>query len=80
MDIDQGNRIDQETLAKLEPGMTRKQVEFLLGKAAINDSFHANQAHYIYYLYNGEEQQTEQKTMVLTYDDQEILQRIEGGL
>ncbi len=79
MDIDQGNRIDADKLEKLKTGMTRKQVEFLLGKAAVNDPFNANKAHYIYYLYDGENRQTEQRTMILTYQDG-VLVTIEGEL
>ena len=79
MDIDQGNRIEAAKLEQLQTGMTRKQVEFLLGKAAVNDLFNANQAHYIYYLYHGEERQAEQRTMILTYQD-DVLVTIEGAL
>lgn len=79
MDIPQGNKIDPARLDQLKVGMTRSQVVYLLGDAAITDQFHANQSHYVYYLYKGEEQQSEQKTMVLTYDN-DILMDIEGSL
>jgi outer membrane protein assembly factor BamE len=79
MDIPQGNRIDASSLEQLKPGMTRSQVVFLLGEAAINDQYHANQAHYVYYLYQGEQQTSELKTMTLTYEDN-VLVEIEGTL
>jgi outer membrane protein assembly factor BamE len=79
IDIPQGNRVDADKLEQLEIGMTRRQVEFLLGKAAINDPYHADKAYYVYYLYKGEEQQSEQKTMTLTYD-KDTLVDIEGSL
>ena len=79
MDIDQGNRIEQSKLDQLKTGMTRSQVRFLLGDAAINDLHHANQAHYVYYLYDGEKQQSEVRTMVLTYDN-DVLTDIQGSL
>jgi outer membrane protein assembly factor BamE len=79
MDIPQGNRVDADKLEQLKIGMTRKQVEFLLGKAAINDPYHADKAYYIYYLYKGEEQQSEEKTMTLTYNDNTLV-NIEGTL
>jgi outer membrane protein assembly factor BamE len=79
MDIPQGNRVEAEKLQQLKTGMTREQVEFLLGQAAINDSYHANKAHYVYYLYDGEEQSTELKTMVLTFENDELID-IEGSL
>ena len=79
MDIAQGNRIDADKLEQLKLGMTRKQVEFLLGKAAIEDIYHSDKAHYIYYLYEGDQQQSDQKTMILTYN-QGVLVDIQGTL
>ncbi len=79
MDIDQGNRIEADKLQQLQTGMTKDQVEFLLGQAAIKDLYHANKSHYIYFLYDGEKQQTEQRTMTLTFE-QDILVLIEGSL
>ncbi len=79
MDIPQGNKIDQQKLEQLKTGMTRSQVEYLLGSASINDQYHANQAHYVYYLYKGKVKTTDLKTMVLTYKD-EILVDIKGKL
>lgn len=79
MDIPQGNRIEQAKLEQLKLGMTRDQVVFLLGEAAINDQYHADQSHYVYYLYKGEQKVSEVKTMVLTYEDN-VLTKIEGAL
>lgn len=79
MDIDQGNRIEQAKLEQLKVGMTRAQVRFLLGDAAINDHYHANQSHYIYYHHNGEQQVSELKSMTLTYEN-DVLVKIEGSL
>lgn len=79
MDIPQGNQIDPQKLEQLKIGMTRSQVEFLLGSAAINDLHHANQAHYVYYLKKSKQQTREIKTMVLTYDA-DILVDIKGAL
>lgn len=79
MNIPQGNQIDQHKLSQLKTGMTKTQVEFLLGSAAINDINHANQAHYVYYLYKGDEKVSELKTMILTYDA-DILIDIKGEL
>ncbi len=79
MDIPQGNEIDPASLDQLKIGMTRSQVIYLLGDAAINDHYHANQAHYVYYLYNGKEKTSETKTLILTYQD-DILTNIEGSM
>ena len=79
MDIPQGNQIDPKKLEQLKTGMTRSQVEFLLGSAAINDQYHANQAHYVYYRFLGKSQTTVLKKMILTYEA-DVLVNIEGEL
>ena len=80
MDIPQGNEIDASKIEQLKVGMTKKQVVFLLGNAAINDQYHANQAHYVYYLYEGDSNQVKVlKKMILTYQSG-ILQNIQGSL
>ncbi len=48
IDIQQGNFIDQEMLAKLQPGMTHAQVKFIMGTPLVTDIFHANRWDYIY--------------------------------
>jgi len=53
IDIQQGNKIDPETLAKLKIGMTRKQVIFLLGTPLLTDAFHQDRWDYIFYLKPG---------------------------
>ena len=53
IDIQQGNKIKPETMAKLKIGMTRKQVIFLLGTPLLKDTFHADRWDYIFYLKPG---------------------------
>ena len=40
IDIQQGNVINQEMLNKLEPGMDKKRVKFIMGTPVIVDPFH----------------------------------------
>ena len=49
IDVQQGNFLDQEMVAKLKPGMTRSQVRFLLGTPLIADPFHPDRWDYVYY-------------------------------
>ncbi len=80
MDVPQGNAVDPDKLAQIKPGMTRKQVEFLIGQAAIQDPFHADEDYYIYYLYKGKKRQVEElRRMYLRYDG-DRLASIEGSL
>lgn len=48
INIDQGNSVSEEQLEKLKLGMTRKEVQFLMGTPLIKDPFHANRWDYIY--------------------------------
>ena len=47
--IQQGNWITSEQVAKLETGMTRDQVRFILGTPTLQDIFHAERWDYPYY-------------------------------
>nr|WP_202411799.1 outer membrane protein assembly factor BamE [Paracandidimonas lactea] len=47
--IQQGNWITSEQVARLQPGMTREQVRFILGTPTLQDIFHADRWDYPYY-------------------------------
>ncbi len=49
MDINQGNILEDENMAKLKPGMSKEQVRFLLGTPMLDDMFHADRWDYIYF-------------------------------
>jgi outer membrane protein assembly factor BamE len=69
LSIDQGNIITQEMVDKLEPGMTRSQVQFVMGSPLIADSFHENRWDYIYTLLDPKGKRTEQRLTVFFTDD-----------
>lgn len=46
--IQQGNKIEQEQINKLEPGMTKRQVRFLMGTPMVTDVFHRDRWDYVY--------------------------------
>jgi outer membrane protein assembly factor BamE len=48
VDIQQGNVIEQSMIDKLEPGMTRAKVKFIMGTPLLVDPFHSNRWEYIY--------------------------------
>lgn len=79
LDIPQGNRIDTEVIAQLETGMTRRQVEFLLGEPAITDPYHADVWHYVYFLKSGETGLNEKRVMALRFTEDQLIS-IEGSL
>lgn len=78
IDIQQGNAITQEMLAKLKPGMTPSQVRFILGSPLVQDPFHPNRWDYVYrYLKAGK--LTEQRRVTVVFEDDK-LKGIEGDV
>ncbi len=78
MDIQQGNVVTQEMVAKLKPGMTRQQVRFVMGTPPIADAFHQDRWDYVYYL-NRDGQVVEHRRIVLLFEG-DTLKRIEGDV
>ncbi len=79
MDIPQGNRIDPALAEQLEIGMSRNQVEFLLGTPAIVDVYHPDQWYYIFYLKTGDDGTITKSVMTLTFTG-DLLSAIDGDL
>ncbi len=78
IDIQQGNYVTQDMIAKLKPGMSRSQVRFALGTPLIIDSFRTDRWDYVYMLMkNGE--LTEQRTVTVVFNGDQ-LERIDGDV
>ena len=78
IDVQQGNALDQESVAKLKLGLSRSQVRFLLGTPLLVDLFHNNRWDYVYTFHKAGKL-TEQKRITLFFDN-DILQRMEGDV
>jgi outer membrane protein assembly factor BamE len=76
MDIQQGNVVTQDMVQKLEPGMSRSQVRFILGTPLVADAFHPDRWDYVY-LYNKGGKVTEQRRLIVLFKDDKLL-RVEG--
>lgn len=48
LDIEQGNMIDQSMVNQLRPGMTKRQVLYIMGSPMLTDKFHENRWDYVY--------------------------------
>lgn len=79
MDIPQGNRIDPALVEQLEIGMSRNQVEFLLGTPAVVDLHRPDQWHYVFYLKAGDDGNITKSVMTLTFTG-DLLSAIDGDL
>ncbi len=53
IDVEQGNIVTSEMVAQLKPGMTRRQVRFILGTPLIEDPFNQDRWDYPYVKRNG---------------------------
>jgi outer membrane protein assembly factor BamE len=78
IDVQQGNALDQENVARLKPGLNRSQVRFLLGTPLVVDPFRTDRWDYVYVFYKAGKL-AEQKRITLFFDG-DTLARIEGDL
>ena len=49
IDVPQGNLVTQEVAEQLQLGMSRAQVQFLIGVPLVKSDFHLNRWDYVYY-------------------------------
>jgi len=76
IDIQQGNIVTEEMVARLKPGMTRSQVRFTLGTPLVMDVFHSDRWDYIYQFAPSGRVTEERKLTIFFKDDR--LFRIQG--
>lgn len=72
IDIQQGNLLDDEDIVQVQVGMTRSQVQFLLGTPMVADSFHRNRWDYAYYLRRGRSPDVAQRWVVVHFEDDRV--------
>lgn len=69
--VPQGNVYDEEMIEKLEVGMSRSQVRFIMGTPLIQDSFNPDRWDYAYRLHRGNEVFV-QKKMTLFFEGDKL--------
>ena len=79
IDIQQGNLLENEDVERIEVGMTRSQVQFVLGTPMIADSFHRDRWDYAYYLTRGRSKEVDRRWVVVYFDNDRV-SRIERDL
>jgi outer membrane protein assembly factor BamE len=72
IDIQQGNLLDDEDIGQVEVGMTRSQVQFLLGTPMVSDSFHRDRWDYAYYLRRGRSPDVTQRWVVVHFENDRV--------
>lgn len=76
LSIPQGNIIEQEQIDQLQPGMTKRQVRFVMGTPILVDTFNDDRWEYIYTLQKSDGERT-QKRMTLLFEGDKLT-TIEG--
>lgn len=76
MTVQQGNIVTEEMVDRLEPGMSKSQVRYLLGTPLVTDIFHADRWDYTYTVRRGHDDMEVKPLTVYFQDD--TLVRVEG--
>jgi outer membrane protein assembly factor BamE len=69
IDVQQGNRLEQDDIKEVKLGMTRNQVRFILGTPVVSDPFNTNRWDYVYYYRSGRAKTADQRWLVVFFED-----------
>ncbi|MDD7804349.1 MAG: outer membrane protein assembly factor BamE [Endozoicomonas sp. (ex Botrylloides leachii)] len=78
INVQQGNMITQKMVDQLKLGMTRKQVQYVMGTPLLQDTFNQNRWDYVYTMQPGGKQSTQ--TTVTLFFKNDRLASIQGDL
>ncbi|VXB42750.1 Outer membrane protein assembly factor BamE [Pseudomonas sp. 8AS] len=73
IDIQQGNVVTQDMIDQLKPGMTRRQVRFIMGNPLITDTFHASRWDYLYSIQPGGRQRYQERVSLMFGSDDQLI-------
>ncbi|WP_263264470.1 outer membrane protein assembly factor BamE [Pseudomonas sp. RIT-PI-S] len=77
IDIQQGNVVTQDMIDQLRPGMTRRQVRFIMGNPMLVDTFHPNRWDYLYSMQQGGARRQQERVSVF-FNEQDQLASLSG--
>ena len=73
MNIQQGNYLEGKTVDRLEVGMTRTQVRYLLGTPMVPEPFDKDRWDYLYYFQSGKRlRKPEQRHLVVFFKEDKV--------
>lgn len=78
IDIQQGNVVEEDMVARLRPGMDKNQVQYIMGTPVVDDPFHVNRWDYIYTYSEGGARRTQRH--VVLYFENNKLARVGGDI
>lgn len=77
LDIQQGNVITQDLVEQVQPGMTRREVQYILGTPLVADPFHTDRWDYFYAFKSGRAENREQGRVTVVFENDKLL-RVDG--
>jgi len=72
-DVPQGNYLEQKSIDKLQVGMTKEQVKFILGSPVVVDTFNDDTWSYVYKLKSGRDKDFDQKKQFIINFSDDVL-------
>ena len=73
-DVPQGNYLEQKSIDKLQVGMTKEQVHFILGSPVVVDAFNNDTWSYVYKLKSGRSKEFDmQKNFIIHFSDDKLV-------
>tara|TARA_R110000737_G_scaffold15032_7_gene31355 strand:+ start:2770 stop:3117 length:348 start_codon:yes stop_codon:yes gene_type:complete len=74
IDIPQGNYLEQKDIDKLQIGMTKEQVKFVLGSPVVEGAFNKDIWHYVYRFKSGRSTEFDtKKQFTIKFDDNKVV-------
>ncbi len=73
INIQQGNLLEESVIDQVAVGMTRSQVQFLLGSPMVADSFHENRWDYTFYFKQGRSQEIERRWFIVYFEADRVV-------
>ncbi|TXH92158.1 MAG: outer membrane protein assembly factor BamE [Pseudomonas sp.] len=73
IDIQQGNVVTQDMIDQLKPGMTQRQVRFIMGNPLITDTFHSKRWDYLYSIQPGGRQRYQERISLMFNGEDQLI-------
>jgi outer membrane protein assembly factor BamE len=74
IDIPQGNYLEQKSIDKIQMGMTKEQVKFILGSPVVVDTFDDDTWNYVYRFKSGRSKKLDmKKSFTIKFEDNQLI-------
>lgn len=73
-DISQGNYMEKQQVEKLRMEMTKEQVQYILGRPVIHDSFSDDTWYYVYQFKSGRDASIIHKELIIRFSGDKLIQ------